>query len=321
MSIFHLHLNKNLLSVLSLILRIIVPAGIFWYLSTLIDFEVLRDSVINADIYMLCAGMVLGTASFFLQIVKWNSIVKTHLDKYSFGTIARSLFAGYAYGLITPFRAGELPGRKFGLRKNDVTSVSMAVIVDKIFNMAGLLTCGSVLFSLFLIYTTDISFYLIILIPLVVFGLIAGMYLFVKAEKLGKYKILQFIARIEYLKKVKKAFNKSRKMPATFFRTQYLLSVLIFLTYTMQFLFFTAAFEDNFPFGAAYAAIGALYFVKMFIGFISFADLGVRESTAVYFLGKLGVSAAAALGASIMIFSVNLLLPAAIGAVILFKKN
>jgi len=54
---------------------------------------------------------------------------------------------------------------------------------------------------------------------------------------------------------------------------------------------------------------------------ISFSDLGIREGAAVYFFGKIDVSAAAALNASLLLFLFNIAVPAIAGLPILLKTK
>ncbi len=54
---------------------------------------------------------------------------------------------------------------------------------------------------------------------------------------------------------------------------------------------------------------------------ISVSGLGVREGFAVYFLGRLGIGAPVAVGVSLLVFSLNVLLPAFIGLIFIFRRR
>jgi|GEM_PF-6341779 len=320
MSIFRQLYNNPYFKKATSFLRVIIPVVIFYYLFTIINLNELLISFETSDKLYLTYGIILGIISFVLHFIKWEKIVKALLSDYKSVTIIKSILAGYAIGLVTPFRAGELPGRSFGLKGNDVTSISMAVMFDKILNLAALLFAGSVCFALFISGITDYNFYLLMILPLANALSIFIIFAVVRGEKFGKYKFIQFLSKIEYLAKVKKAFQKTRQMNRKFFISQFLYSFAIFLSYSLEFVLFVLAFEGSGNFWAIYSAIGAVYFVKAYIGFLSFADIGIRESSAVYFLGLIGVSAAAALNGALLIFFFNLLVPAALGALVLIKK-
>jgi uncharacterized membrane protein YbhN (UPF0104 family) len=52
-----------------------------------------------------------------------------------------------------------------------------------------------------------------------------------------------------------------------------------------------------------------VFFAKSAIPSFTLADLGIREGAAVYFMGALGIAAAAAFNAAFLLFCVNLVLP------------
>lgn len=52
---------------------------------------------------------------------------------------------------------------------------------------------------------------------------------------------------------------------------------------------------------------------------ISIGDLGIRESAAVFFLGKIGLAESTAFNASILLFLINLVIPSMIGLVLVLK--
>ncbi|GJQ62178.1 MAG: hypothetical protein SCALA702_12310 [Melioribacteraceae bacterium] len=321
MSIFRQLYNNNLVKKIGVVLRIIIPIAIFYYLFSIIKFDELKFSFLNSDKYYLTFALLFGFLSFTLQYIKWSNITGGLLGKYKISNIVKSLFAGYAYGLITPIRAGEIPGRKFGLTGSDITSVSMAVALDKSYNITAVLSIGSILFSIYVTFVTEYPLHVTIIIPLMVISILIGFYTLLKSDKLGSYPVLRNIRKIEYLNKIKLAFNRSRRMENTFHFRQYLLSVGIFLLYTIQFLFYVYAFESQGNLLIIYTGVGAIYYVKIFAGFLSIADLGIRESSAVYLLGMIGVGSAAALSASLLIFSTNILLPSLIGALIILRKS
>ncbi len=60
--------------------------------------------------------------------------------------------------------------------------------------------------------------------------------------------------------------------------------------------------------------------LKLLLPLLSFAELGIREGAAVLVFGTLGVAPEAALNASLMIYTVNVLLPAAVGSAVWLRQ-
>ncbi len=64
-------------------------------------------------------------------------------------------------------------------------------------------------------------------------------------------------------------------------------------------------------------------FVKALLP-ISFGDLGVREATSIYFLSKYGIADVVAFNSSLLLFTINMIIPALVGLLFfpsLYKKN
>ena len=62
-------------------------------------------------------------------------------------------------------------------------------------------------------------------------------------------------------------------------------------------------------------------FVKTIIPPITFGELGIREGASVYFLTQMGETASIGFNASILLFIINLLIPALIGVGMFLRKN
>ena len=62
-------------------------------------------------------------------------------------------------------------------------------------------------------------------------------------------------------------------------------------------------------------------FVKTIIPPISMGELGIREGASVYFLSQFGERTSIGFNSSILLFIINLLIPALIGVGMFFRKN
>ncbi len=96
-------------------------------------------------------------------------------------------------------------------------------------------------------------------------------------------------------------------------RVLLLLSAVRFGVFSTQFVLLVRAFDATTGLGWAAVGVAMVFFAKSAVPAVTLGDLGVREGAAVFFLGALGVPAAAAFDASLALFGVNLLLPALAG--------
>ncbi|MFC1726340.1 hypothetical protein ACFL4T_11995 [candidate division KSB1 bacterium] len=101
----------------------------------------------------------------------------------------------------------------------------------------------------------------------------------------------------------------------------FFVSILTHLVFTLQFVVLIYAFS-NVHFPEALMAVFFIFFVKNFFP-ISIGDLGIREAVSIYTLAAVGVSQPAAFNSSLLIFFVNIFIPALAGAffIVKYKKQ
>jgi uncharacterized membrane protein YbhN (UPF0104 family) len=112
-----------------------------------------------------------------------------------------------------------------------------------------------------------------------------------------------------------------KNLDRTYLLKMTLLSLLFYLCFLIQYVLLVAAFSHNQNFLDYFWAGNLMMFAKTIIPPISLGELGIREGASVYFLTQLGEASAVAFNASIFLFIINLLIPALIGLVLLFRKN
>jgi len=89
----------------------------------------------------------------------------------------------------------------------------------------------------------------------------------------------------------------------------------------IQYALLVSAFSNHFDFGSYLWAANLIMFAKTIIPPISFGELGIREGASVYFLTQMGETASVGFNSSILLFIINLLIPALIGVGMFLRKN
>jgi hypothetical protein len=97
--------------------------------------------------------------------------------------------------------------------------------------------------------------------------------------------------------------------------------VLRYAVFSSQFVLLCMAFGADVSAGAAFLAIPVVYLVSTLVPTVLLTELGVRGSAAVAFFGPLGADEAAVLLATTVLWSLNLVLPAAVGSVLLVSAR
>lgn len=290
----------------------ILSLVIFGYILYRVQPAALAASVVHGNAIMLVLALCLLLPNLFLQFWKWRSLLRTRHATIANGEAARSMFIGFTLGIVTPARVGELAGRALAVESVDrMHSVGLS-IVDKFASVLVTITAG-VLGSLWLLiefhYVSvylwyPISILLAILIYASAWLILHPPFVWRMIQSLPSERPLR--ARLERL------FGAIVELRPTDILRVLAVSMVFYLVFTTQFLLLVLAFETRFSVGTI-AAIAAAFFAKTLIPPITFGELGIREASAMYFLSILGYADATAVNAALVLFVLNVLLPALIG--------
>ena len=250
--------------------------------------------------------------------MKWRFLLKSILNFENNNKVMRSLFVGLSSGIFTPFRVGEYYGRSLDITGSTVSEVAALTVLDKLFVVVTIAVIGGAFFLFFISNLNEVNpvikyvigFFIlcILFIPFILIKL-KGSKLF---YLLRKIKIVStFIDRIASLKK----FNVSIAIKTFFF------TVLVYIIYTLQYSILISAFSESSVLSNNYFFTNVVMFSKAMIPQISFGELGVRESTSIFYSSYFNLTSVAVFNASILIFVINLLVPAVIGFFFITKKS
>ena len=302
--------------VVSVILKTIIAIGLIAALLHYIDIRAILISLSNANYMYIIAGSVFMFANIALQYYRWKFLVRLVSKDIPTKEIFASLLIGYSAGFFTPGQIGEFGGRVISLnsiRKAHILAMSM---IDKLYILALTIIFGCISFIIFFhthlsdLWRTQYTFLSIFLASATAFVFLfpsqTKKLLLFLPEKIRSHRIYVLIEVIE------KEFHNREG------RILFLLTVLLFCIIIIQYHLFLNAFE---PVGFGVSSIGTLIilFVKSVVLPISIGDLGVRESTAVFFFSQYGVSPAAAFNMSLFIFFTNIFLPSLAGALYILR--
>ena len=211
------------------------------------------------------------------------------------------MLVGYPLGFVTPGRLGEI-GRALYVKEVSQGKTFRLFILDKLTNLVVILLFGAI--GILILFQTQLTpvlktFIWVILVFITVFLL---------------YSVF-FTSFVNLIGRLTKVHNFSRKNHIILLA----FSVLFYFVFLVQYLLLVLNFDAINVFEASKAA-ASMFLAKTILP-ISFSDLGIREGAAVYFFGKIGVSAAAALNASLLLFLFNIAIPAIAGLPVLLKTK
>ena len=258
--------------------------------------------------------------NWFLEALKWQFLIKK-IENISFLKSIRAVFSGITVSAFTPNRVGEYGGRVFCL---DTADRIQAVLITVIGSMAQLLTTiffGSVGILLLpkylpefpqILSSINLSFSILVFLTFLVNSLLV--FLFLNTHVLSKV-----LSKIKFLNKYEK-YNTV----FSFYTTKELAKVLLFsvvryAVFTTQFFILLLVFGVEISYLDAIVLIMTMLFVISIIPTIAITEIGVRGSVAIFLFGLVSFNTIGIISATLVLWIINLLLPALIGTLFIFS--
>lgn len=297
-------------------LKFIIAGLLIWMLLQKIELANVINAFKTARVQYILLAFLSGFPNVLIQFLKWRFLLRLVKPTVSNYETLSSLLIGFTLGFITPGRIGEF-GRAVFIQNCSRTRVVGLAMLDKLFPMGVVFLIGSwsvvyLLNSRLSIMTSLIFILLACLITIIVFWFSWYPQHLRKIMTFAN-QFLPYQERIELL--LSSLDNFQRKQ--AFFMIGY--SIIFYGIITTQFFCMMYAFEPL-PIFISYLAIFSIYVAKSLLP-ISLADLGVRETAAVFFLGLVGAAPSTAFNAAILIFLINLVIPSLIGFILLLNPK
>jgi len=240
----------------------------------------------------LLLAAALTPIGLVLQWWKWRRLVRAGLPRIGERDILSSLFAGFGLGLLTPGRLGEL-GRGAGWSGDRFRAMMLAGadrLVSSLVTLVAGVGCA--------LYTVPAAW--------VVWAVLAVLAVGVSLRKF--WGTARLASLLSALADVSRAAWVGNIVAAIVFNMLFFAQMLCLLR---------AAGPLSVD---AVIAIPIMFALKTLLP-ISLMDLGVREGAAIAVLGSVGVGAATAVQASLMLFGLNVLAPGLAGLLVLFLNT
>jgi len=298
------------------LLKIIIAVAVMIMLLNRVNFHELLIAFSTANIYCISFALVLLIPNIYIQFYKWRYLVRLLKPDATNRETFNSLLAGFTFGFVTPGRLGEF-GRAFFIKDCPWVKVLGMAFMDKFFSLAVVIFWGAIGVMFFV----GRELYIYTLAPIIIFCLITLIviyYIILRPEIIRSFLyslnvILPFRDKIKLLMSSLDNFHRKQALNLL------LLSICFYFIFFFQFYILVCAFQQA-PLVPSFFAIASVMLVKSMLP-ISFGDLGIRESAAIFFLGKIGILETTAFDASILLFVINLLIPSVVGLFLLLKNR
>jgi uncharacterized membrane protein YbhN (UPF0104 family) len=302
-------IRKRLISVLT---RVVISAIVLYFVISLVTWQNVLSAYQSADGRYILFGGLLLIANLGIRTLKWRTMLHSVKNKPSFWEAFGSVMLGISFGSFTPGEIGEFAGRALHISDAKKSHLVGLALLDKAQIFVVTSTSGAI--SLVFLLWRD-SFFII---PISFFIVFLSLIFFMRMDLLAVFghRLNASFFQKTWVTRVLDGFTllKSQQLITTLLCTLAFHGVLV-----AQMFSFIHAFGEITLFHA-FIGTSAMMFVKSCLP-ISLGDLGIREAGSIFFFSTFGISQAAALNASLLLFVVNVLFPSVCGTIFLKHQH
>ncbi len=266
--------------------------------------------------FILGLVVLLMLLNWFLESLKWRFLTKI-LAPISVYRAVESVFCGLTLAIFTPNRLGEYGGRVMFLppRKRIHGVFSMAVgsfaqmVITNVLGIAALLWFG------YHFLTIQIWLYL----AAVFLGGMVSFLLLVFYFNVSWFVYL--LNSIPFLRQYRRFFEIMNRYHVLELNRIMLYSLARFAVFTFQYYLVLHLLIPQLPGFSMVMMVLILFFIQSILPSLDLLDVGVRSATATAFFGYITTQQVAVIAAVSSIWFINLIVPAIIGSVFVFKMK
>jgi uncharacterized membrane protein YbhN (UPF0104 family) len=298
--------------------KVLLTVGVLGLLVVTIHPQEILKAVRSARYPLVLASLSLVLVTLTLRAMKWGYLLRQVKPEVRAREVWATLLVGFTFAVVTPGQVGEF-GRAFFISGRPRLELIGLSFIDKLYNLLVIVLFGSVA----LLFLPGLVFggnaYLFASCGVLVVLLWAGLILTVLSPRWVRDLLYAINVMLPYRDKVKVLLSgldpihrRQSLVLTTLAASHYLVSIL-------QFYLLILSFQPA-PLWDSFRASAATLFVKAALP-ISIGGLGVGETASVAFYRLFGVQEAAAFNSSLILFSMNILLPAVVGFLLLLKMR
>lgn len=281
-----------------------------------------KDYLLNL-IYDNQLGLILVSFMMFLnwlvEAIKWRILIDK-IEKISILRALRAVFSGITVSTFTPNRIGEYAGRVFCLEQANRIQAALITVLGSMTQLFTTILFGSI-GILFLTkhqdwFNTSYPFFYNNIFWISLAIIFVNLFLFYLYLNLAiiteKLKSLSWFDRIKDYIVVFKYYTQRELLKILGF------SILRYIIFTTQFFILLRLFDVSISYHDAIILISVMLFVLTFIPTIGITEISTRGYLAVLLIGILSNNELGILAATIVLWIINLIIPAFIGTLFIF---
>jgi len=309
-------LKKSLLyKYINLLFRFTVGAAAVWFIYVKINTDFVTN-LYSLDFDKLNLGLLFITTillflNWGIEALKWRYAIKD-IHVISFIKAIRLIFTGITIGLLTPNRIGEIPARAALLSIDSFQPIVLKTVASSFSQVVITFLLG----GLGLMVTQDYFHFCFNNFVLVFFVLVGFLFLFFLYFNMNKFTAL--FHRFKFLRN-DKVINALESLCFTELFTLLIFSLLRYFVFFIQYWLVLKAFGIELLALEELFLIPVCFLLASSIPTILFSEIGVRGSVALFVFGVVSDLDIQIVLASIVLWFINVALPALFGFYDLYK--
>lgn len=250
-----------------------------------------------------CLVFILMLFNWLIEAKKWQYLARKIIPDYTFKLSLQTVLCGISLGLFTPNRVGEYGARLFYVENEHKADLLILAFIDRLAQLWVTVLFGV---TFLFVYVTDflpqyLYYTLFLCIVLLVFH---------TALVIFRNNIIHYLISRRVFKKY---FSSNINLSAK--DVLYVLGYagLRYGIFVIQYLVWAYYTDNLYELKKGIVCINTMLFVKSVIPSAGLSELGIRESVLIYLHKSYGLSPVTAFHSALVIYSINLLIPAVIG--------
>jgi hypothetical protein len=265
-------------------------------------------------IYLLVSVVFLMVINWTIEAQKWRYLL-LGTERFSLWTSLQSVLTGLAVSVITPNRIGEYMGRILFLRNVHKLQGITVTIVGSFAQLivTGFLGLIGLIYYINQVKSTQWIYWL--LAGSLVLCIVLGYFYFNLPTFVEKLSTIPFLRKVKTYLLIVRRFHASQLLRILF------LSFLRYGIYTTQFVLLLKLLWVEVPLLDMVLTIWLIFWAMAIVPTIAIAEIGIRGETALYFLAPLSQNHVGIVTATILLWLINLIIPALFGCLFVFRMK
>ncbi len=311
--------TRLFIKIIKSIIILLTYSYIVWKLST---YEHLSEILLPFSHFsiksfiLLVLLIILMIINWSIESLKWKFLIK-NVEKISFTQSIKAILAGISVSIFMINRIGEFSGRVFVLKKENRLAAVSSTFLGNLSQFLVTIIAGGIAASIWLkhqssqpqsIVIKQYAMYIIFMVSAIILWIIFDL------QRIKQYFMrFKFFQKYENLLKTIDSYNTGELFVLLG------ASAIRYMVFSIQFWFSLMFFEVNISLFNAQVAIALTFLVMSAIPTVGAAEIGIRGSVALFFVGMFSTQTAGIVSASVFLWIINLAIPALAGSYYVMK--